>query len=182
MLGDGGRQARMKTSLSFQVFSQIVTECELMKEVNSSPRSGLQMDSTRNSLKCHRKGWQCVRKSLAAFQAFWVLQGALGALMKGQGSLLPGTTELTAWRWTSLDAGSSYSAPFRSGGKKWLASQDPSFQGNPTSGVSKPDSAVITLLEPPWGSLQFNPFIATTCGRPFHPTPSPRRFHGSDSF
>lgn len=55
----------MKIHLSFHLFSQIVTECELMEEVNSSPRRAGQMDSTRNPLKCHSKGWQCVCESLS---------------------------------------------------------------------------------------------------------------------
>lgn len=53
----------MKSSLGSHLFSQMVTESELMKEVNSSPRSAVQMYSTRNSLKCHGKYWQRVWES-----------------------------------------------------------------------------------------------------------------------
>lgn len=92
----------MKTHLCFHLFPQIVTEPEMMKEVNSSPRRAGQMDSTRNSLKCHGKGWQCVCESLSLPFGLPGLKGGLGAVMDRRSSPLPGTSKLNACRRTAL--------------------------------------------------------------------------------
>lgn len=78
-------------------------------------------------------------------------------------------------------AGGSSLAAFRAGGKKMTGKSRPLTPRQ--TNVSKSASVLITLEETPQGSLQFNPFRATTYGStPFTtPPPPPGGFSGSDS-